>query len=238
MPTPKLLVNTKTPHELPVMGVDIVTEVNKNRKDGANKYLRAVHQLHGYMYYNKVDYDPTSMFELPKTILLLEGRSKINTPIPGLKLGRENQAGESAKDLRFLLQDAIGGSYSKVVRAKAFIPGQDPETCTGTSVIVKMYDLYNPKAIPKYKKEVAVYKHLSSLQGTHIPRLYVSSDHIDGGYCIVVLEDCGKEMNEHPFKDPATKEQAKKVLLEIHQLGGLARNYQAQQHNLRQGKWF
>ncbi|KAF3080800.1 hypothetical protein TWF102_002051 [Orbilia oligospora] len=280
MPTPKLLVNTKTPHELPVMGVDIVTEVNKNRKDGANKYLRAVHQLHGYMYYNKVGYgilttveskrvfrriyttdypegllecspeiemkersyicpiDPTSMFELPKTILLLEGRSKINTPIPGLKLGRENQAGESAKDLRFLLQDAIGGSYSKVVRAKAFIAGQDPETCTGTSVIVKMYDLYNPKAIPKYKKEVAVYKHLSSLQGTHIPRLYVSSDHIDGGYCIVVLEDCGKEMNEHPFKDPATKEQAKKVLLEIHQLGGLARNYQAQQHNLRQGKWF
>ncbi|KAF3167647.1 hypothetical protein TWF225_007885 [Orbilia oligospora] len=43
MPTPKLLVNTKTPHELPVKGVDIVTEVNKNRKDGANKYLRAVH---------------------------------------------------------------------------------------------------------------------------------------------------------------------------------------------------
>ncbi|KAF3276386.1 hypothetical protein TWF970_006342 [Orbilia oligospora] len=259
MPMPKLLVNTKTPHELPLKGVDIVTEVNKNRKDGANKYLRAVHQLHGYMYYNKVDYgilttvestrkerfptplaaylfavfkafrkdptyvpiDPTSTFELPETILLLEGRSKINTPIPGLKLGRENSAGKSAKDLRFLLQHAIGRCHSKVIRAKAFIAGQDPETCTGTSVIVKMYDLYNPKTILKYKKR---YKHLSSLQGTHIPRLYVSGDHIDGGYGIVVLEDCGKEMNEHVFKDPATKEQAKKALLEIHRLGVLHGN--------------
>ncbi|KAF3189745.1 hypothetical protein TWF788_009730 [Orbilia oligospora] len=265
MPIPKLLVNTKTPHELPLKGVDIVTEVNKNRKNGANKYLRAVHQLHSYMYYNKVDYgilttiestrvfrrihttdypegllecspeidieekvpnsplaaylfavfkafrkdptyvpiDPTSTFELPKTILLLEGRSKINTPIPGLKLGRENQAGKSAKDLRFLLQDTIRPSFSKVVRAKAFIAGQDPETCTATLVIVKMY------------------KHLSSLQGTHIPRLYVSGDHIDGGYGIVVLEDCGKEMNENRFQDPAAKEQAKKALLEIHRLGVL-----------------
>ncbi|KAF3310978.1 hypothetical protein TWF173_009097 [Orbilia oligospora] len=268
IPMPKLLVNTKTPHELPLKGVDIVTEVNKSRKDGANKYLRAVHQLHGYMYYDKVDYgilttvestrvfrridttdypegllecspeidiegkvpnsplaaylfavfkafrkdptyvpiDPTSTFELPETILLLEGRSKINTPIPGLKPGRENSAGKSAKDLRFLLQHAIGRSHSKVIRAKAFIAGQDPETCTGTSVIVKMY------------------KHLSSLQGNHIPRLYVSGDHIDGGYGIVVLEDCGKEMNEHVFKDPATKEQAKEALLKIRRLGVLRGN--------------
>ncbi|KAK6520172.1 hypothetical protein TWF506_000455 [Arthrobotrys conoides] len=282
-PRPQLVVNTRTPHDLPLKGVDIVTEVNKNRKDRTNKYLQAVHQLHGYMYYNQVEFgilttvestrvfrrihtidypegllecspeinvegkipnsplaayvfavykafkndptyvpiDPVSDIELPKLIFQLEEDEKMTTPIPGVKLDRGNGTSKSAKMLRLWQQEIIGRDDVYVARAKAFVVGQDPETCAGTSVIVKMYSLYNPKAIPKYQREILVYEHLSSLQGTYIPRLYVSGNHIDGAYGLLVLEDCGEQIEYDCFQNPNTKEQAKKALSEIHRLGVL-----------------
>lgn len=116
--------------------------------------------------------DPTyasvnSGTDSPKLILQLveREREKVTTAIPGLKLSRKNGATTSAKKLRLWSQDVIGGGrYAYIARAKAFVAGRDPETCTGTSAIVKMYDLYNLKVVSRYKTEVAMQVIILSLE--------------------------------------------------------------------------
>lgn len=52
----RLVVEEKTPWALPLEGIDLVTEVNNNRHDPHNKFLKAVHQLYGYMSMNFLKY--------------------------------------------------------------------------------------------------------------------------------------------------------------------------------------
>ena len=86
-------------------------------------------------------------------IIRFAENERITTLIPGLKLGRQNGANTSTKKLRPRPQDVIGGeNYTYVARTKAFIAGQDLEICTG----VKMCDLNNLKAIPKYLAKVSM----------------------------------------------------------------------------------
>ncbi|KAK6529690.1 hypothetical protein TWF281_008853 [Arthrobotrys megalospora] len=279
---PRVVIEEKTPWALPMKHVDLVSEVNRNRSDANSPYVKAVHQLYGYMSMNLLKYgilttiESTRVFrrvydeahpqgllecspeidreghllksplaayafiaslsfregfmhisldpdwDMPKgaLVLQLEYGTTLTTPIPGLILGKKE--GLSAEKLRLRIEDAVGsrGCYAYTARGKAFAAKKDPET--GISVIIKIYDLYNPEAASRYKNEQEIYNRLSELQGIYIPRLYVSGMDQGGGFGILALEDCGENIDHGWLK--GTKELGRRALSEIHRLGVLHRD--------------
>ncbi|KAF3204630.1 hypothetical protein TWF106_001512 [Orbilia oligospora] len=277
--SPRVVFEEKTPWALPLRGIDIVREVNRNRHNNENRYLRAVHQLYGYMTFNHLKYgiltsvestrilrrvhdsahpdgllecspeiditskgmrsplaayafiacrayregfmhlslDPDLDFPTRSLVLQLADYERLLKPIPGLVFPKSPR--QAVKKLRLFLRDVVGGgNHAYTTRASAFF--DDPDE--GKPIVLKIYDLYSPKATQRYHREIDMYHHLVSLQGTCVPEMYAGGHERGGGFGLIVLEDCGAEMDQTRFR--TSKGQCKTALSEIHRLGVLHRD--------------
>ncbi|KAK6498699.1 hypothetical protein TWF481_011277 [Arthrobotrys musiformis] len=64
----RLLIEQKTPWTLPLKGIDFVQQVNKNREDILDPYLKSVHQLYGYMSINFLKYGILTTIESTRVL--------------------------------------------------------------------------------------------------------------------------------------------------------------------------
>ncbi|KAK6346623.1 hypothetical protein TWF696_006743 [Orbilia brochopaga] len=158
----------------------------------AYAFVAALSYEDGWSYHSLADDLGT-----PPTELQFDQAEEILAPLPTKKLFT------TTKGLSFQLGRLLGdGVASTTVGTIVY---RKTSLC---NCIVKTYDLVNQEAEQMFEQEYKIYQQLSHFQGLRIPRLYLKGN-IMGLIGILILEDCGEELQEG-----AKKVGAKKAVLE------------------------